>query len=416
MSERIKTLVLDADGAGWSYVAVDTVLRGLLRSRIDVSMLPHRFRSNRWGRRLLGPRYGHLSYILDWREALCAAPELEVEVCNINNLLDYRRRREALRHYPLVIILHSAAGDDLGLLKATTHWLEDRRGTLVVFLGNEYDRMEEKIAFLRSVGADYLCSQLPLEAARWVYAECLPTQVLSMPHALNPRLYAPNHAIPRAVDIGFCGDLYFPFIGDTERTTLTTFFQRHGGHLGLRTEFRLNARLDRSEWADFLRRCRGTIGAESGSYYLDRRGRMVAEAKAYCRRHPRASFEEIFERFFRVPRLPHVSGKAISSRHFEAIGTKTCQLLLEGPFNGILHPGEHYIPIKKDLSDVREAVRLFQDEGTCARIVERAYEYVMDQHTYRHRVQSLIRAVCEGVRARHASGPGRCTHSPRLQI
>ncbi len=96
MSERIKTLVLDADGAGWPYVAVDTVLRGLLRSPINVSILPHRFRSNRWGRRLLGPRYGHLSYVLDWREALCAAPELEVEVCNINNLLDYRRRRSSL--------------------------------------------------------------------------------------------------------------------------------------------------------------------------------------------------------------------------------------------------------------------------------------------------------------------------------
>jgi hypothetical protein len=395
MSERIKTLVLDADGAGWSYVAVDTVLRGLLRSRIDVSILPHRFRSNRWGRRLLGPRYAHLSNVLDWREALCAAPELDVEVCNINNLLDYNHRREAIRHYPLVIILHSAAGDHLGLLKATAHWFAGRRGALVVFLGNEYDLMEEKLAFVRLVGADYLCSQLPLEAARWVYAECHSTQVLAMPHALNPQMYAPNPAIPRTVDIGFSGDVYFPFIGDTERTTLITFFQCHGGHLGLSTEFRLNARMRRSEWADFLRCSRGIIGAESGSYYLDRRGRMIAEAKAYWRRYPRASFEEIFERFFRAPRFPYVSGKAISSRHFEAIGTKTCQLLLEGHYNGILHPGEHYIPIRKDLSNVREAVRLFKDEAWRRRMVDRAYEYVMDEHTYQHRVRALVKVVSE---------------------
>lgn len=398
MSERIQTLVLDADGGRWGYVLADTLLRGILRLRADVSNLPRALQGHRWSRRLLGPRYRHLSYVLDWREALCEAPELDVEVCNINNLVDYRRRREAIRSYPLIIILHSAAGDSMGLLTRTAHWFEGRRGRLVVFLGNEYDLMEEKIAFLRSVGAEYLCSQLPLEAARWVYAECLPTQVVSMPHALNPRLYAPNPDAPRTVDIGFCGDIYFPFIGDTERTTVITFFQRHGSDLGLATDFRLNARMAQFEWANFLQRCRGTIGAESGSYYLDRCGQMLQEAKAYWRRHPRASFEEIFERFFRVPRLPYVSGKTISSRHFEPMGTKTCQLLLEGHYNGILHPGEHYIPIKKDLSNVREAVRLFQDEGARARIVERAYEYVMDQHTYRHRVRSLVQDVFEGAR------------------
>ena len=61
MSARLKTLVLDADGGGWSYVAVDTVLRGLLRSRIDTSILPRTLQENRWSRRLLGPRYAHLS-------------------------------------------------------------------------------------------------------------------------------------------------------------------------------------------------------------------------------------------------------------------------------------------------------------------------------------------------------------------
>jgi hypothetical protein len=208
-------------------------------------------------------------------------------------------------------------------------------------------------------------------------------------------VYAPDPALARTVDIGFCGDLYYRFIGDTERTALITFFQRHGRDLGLRTEFRLNARMGRPEWADFLRRCRGTIGAESGSYYLDRRGQVIAEAKAYCRRHPRASSEEIFERFFRAPRLPYVSGKAISSRHFEAIGTKTCQLLLEGDYNGILRAGEHYIPIKKDLSNVREAVRLFQDEAWRRRMVDRAYEYAMDAHTYQHRVRVMVKVVSE---------------------
>jgi hypothetical protein len=396
MSGRLRTLILDADGGGWSYVAADTLLRGLLKSGIDVSSLPRVVQSNRWRRRLLGPRYRHLSYVLDWREALSEAPELDVELCNINNLFEYRRRREAIRHYPLIIVLHSAAGDSMGLLQQTAHWFEGRRGRLVVFLGNEYDLMDRKVAFLRAAGADCVCSQLPIEAAEWIYADCRPARILSMPHALNPRLYSPGPAVARRVDIGFCGDVYHPFVGDIERNRLLRFFEEHGCELGLELDFRLNARMERTAWAAFLRQCAVTVGAESGTYYLDRRGGLIQAAKAYVARHPRASFEEIFDRFFRNPTVPYVSGKAISSRHFEPIGTKTCQLLLEGHYNGILRAGEHYIPIRKDLSNVREAVCASQDGGTRQAIVERTYEYVMDQHTYRHRVQQLLRVVSGG--------------------
>ena len=395
MTGRLKTLILDADGGGWSYVAADTLLRGLLKSRIDVSSLPRAVQSNRWCRRLLGPRYRHLSYVLDWREALSEAPELDVELCNINNLIEYRRRREAIRHYPLIIVLHSAAGDSMGLLQQTAHWFEGRRGRLVVFLGNEYDLMDRKVAFLRSAGADCVCSQLPIEAAEWIYADCRPARILSMPHALNPRLYSPGPAVARRVDIGFCGDVYHPYVGDIERNRLLRFFEEHGCELGLDLDFRLNARMERTAWAAFLRQCAVTVGAESGTYYLDRRGGLIQAAKAYVARHPRVSFEEIFDRFFRNPTVPYVSGKAISSRHFEPIGTKTCQLLLEGHYNGILRPNEHYIPIHKDLSNVREAVERFRDESLRTRIVEQAYEYVMDEHTYRHRVASLIRTVSQ---------------------
>ncbi len=395
MRTRLKTLILDADGAGWAYAAVDTMLRGILRLSVDSSILPGPLRGNRWSRRLLGPRYGHLSYVLDWREALCGSPDLDAEVCNINDLVAYRNHREAIRDYPLVIILHSAAGDNMALLDKTAHWFDRRRGKLVVFLGNEYDLMDEKIAFLQSVGADYVCSQLPVETARWVYSEGCSARVVSMPHALNPRVYRPNPAIPRTLDIGFCGDIYYHFVGDLERTALIQFFQERKTDLGLIAGFRLNARMGRSEWARFLNGCRGTIGAESGSYYLDRHGQLIQQAKAYQKRHADATFEEIFERFFRAPEIPYVSGKTISSRHFEPIGTKTCQLLLEGHYNGILRPLEHYIPIKQDLSNVQEAIRQFKDEIERSRIVERAYEYVMDQHTYGHRVRTLVRSVCE---------------------
>ena len=88
-----------------------------------------------------------------------------------------------------------------------------------------------------------------------------------------------------------------------------------------------------------------------------------------------------------------MSGKSISSRHFEPIGTKTCQILLEGEYNGVLVPDEHYISVRKDRSNLGEAVRRFRDEGYRQAIAECAYEHVMSNHTYAHRVRSVLAAV-----------------------
>jgi hypothetical protein len=67
--------------------------------------------------------------------------------------------------------------------------------------------------------ADYVCTQLPIGSARWLYATCAGTEVVPMPHALNPALYRPGEP-DRRLDIGFVGALYPSFIGDVDRTRL----------------------------------------------------------------------------------------------------------------------------------------------------------------------------------------------------
>ena len=393
MNDRIKTLLIDSNGPGWRRTATDTVLRGLLRIGVEGAGLPTRLARLPLAQRLFRQRHDALSYLVDWREALCAAPMLDVEVCNINNLVEYARRRDAIANYPLVIILHAAASDSLPILLRTAHWYQRRRGALVVLIGNEYDLMTEKFAFIRSSGADYVGSQLPLEAARWLYAGCHPARVLATPHALNPSVYYPDPGVSRRVDVGFVGDVYPSFIGDQERTTLIETFRTRAGEFHLVNDFRMSSRLPRMDWARFLQMCRATIGAESGSYFLDRDGQIIASAKAYLGSHPDATFEEVYDRFFRSPPVEYVSGKCISSRHFEPIGTKTCQILLEGHYNGILRADEHYIQIRKDLSNLDDVIRRLKDVAYRTAIVELAYAYVMGQHTYRHRVQAVIDAV-----------------------
>ena len=385
----IRTLVLEADGSTRKAIAADTLLRGVLR--LDRRVVPARWRAHPAVRKLLGPRYDSTGYIADWRDAVMAEPALDVEAVNINNLVEYRRARRRIREYPLVIILHSAAGDSMDLLRRTADWFVGRRGTLAIFIGNEYDLMVEKIGFCRDASVDFICSQLPIDSARWLYADAATSRVLPMPHGLNPEVYRPAPDVARTIDIGFIGDVYGHFIGDVERTRLIRHFQEHGAEMGLRCEIR-SGRLPRHQWVEFLQRCRGIIGAESGTYYLDRTGTLIPEVLAWCRLHPEAPFEEVRARFFAGRAIEH-SGKAISSRHFEPIGTRTCQLLLDGDYNGILEADEHYIAIRKDLSNLAEALERFGDEGYRAAMADRAYEHVLANHTYRHRIRDFVSAV-----------------------
>jgi hypothetical protein len=410
--ERLRTLYLEANGFERDMYLTDTVLRGIFGygdGETPPQFVRHFPRVVRMFERLRNI-YSRLGYGMDWRDAFVSSPELDVEVCNMTNFVEYGSALLRLRRFDLIVVSHLAAGDNMSLLLRTMRYLQHRRGTLAVFVGNEYDLLDQKIEFIRETGAEFVCTQLPLPAGRYIYAECTDARVLPMPHALNPSVYHPDPSVPRTLDVGFIGDIYWPFVGDRERTDLIDWVRANAARLGLSADIR-TTRVTRAEWADFLRRSHGVIGAESGTYYLNERGRVLERARTYnLFENTAASFDDVYQRFFAgIPR--GVSGKSVSSRHFEPMGTKTCQILLEGDYNGVLKPDEHYIPVRRDLSDVEEAFRKFRDDAYRIDIAEHAYEYAMSEHTYAHRVAALVRAV-SGATEPALSPVEQCVESP----
>jgi len=138
MKKTIFTLYLDANSYGWKIVLFDTVLRGIFGYR-DGDRPPQLLRrvpgvANlfSWLRDLYSP----LSYIGDWREAFLESPDLNVEVCNINNLVHYGRCLRNIRNYDLIIVSHAATGDDMTVLQRTRHWFRGRNAKMAVFIGN----------------------------------------------------------------------------------------------------------------------------------------------------------------------------------------------------------------------------------------------------------------------------------------
>ena len=390
---------------------------------------------------VLTVRYGvRASYYEDWLDAFESSPHFVITAFNLFRLGERRAAIRAVRDAELVVALHPCSADTLRSINPLRQALKDRRGRLLVLVGNEYNlpwiRLADKREFLRDVGADWVGTQLPLGAGEWLYGD-IGTTVLPVPHAANEFVFRRDKPIDaRPIDLGARSFRYPVYLGDDERNRVYDLFARLGPAAGLRVDIANDRRLGRAEWAAFLKNCRGTIGSEAGTWYLERYDRTALAIREFLRersngaviradgwlhaaarrlpygvkagltalqqrfslRHEafgssEGDFAEVQTRFFASqPRCP-VYSKCISSRHFEAAATGTCQLLVHGRYNDILKADEHFIPLQSDLSDAPEAISRFCDPTERNRIAAVAHDLVHDSHTYRRRLAALHAAL-----------------------
>jgi spore maturation protein CgeB len=75
----------------------------------------------------------------------------------------------------------------------------------------------------------------------------------------------------------------------------------------------------------------------------------------------------------------------VSPRVFEAIAARTVLVLFEGNYSGVVKAGEHFIPLKKDGSNLAEVVSLLQDGAYVDAMAERAYRDVIASGKYSYK-------------------------------
>jgi len=328
------------------------------------------------------PENQTLSYQQAWPRHFVAHPRFDCDPVNVMSLPETRRLRvrAALRlaRYDAVVILHSVFSNGRHLYGPLLEAVRKLRARKAYFIGNEYKGMSEKMWFCEQLGIDLLVSQFTTEEPLALYRERLPgTTVVGIPNTgWDPELFAPR--VPpeeRPIDLGYRAFENDVALGHRERRELAERFRDVAAANGLYVDISLEAsdRLDEPGWAAFLNRCKGQLGSEAGGDYFELTDETRNAVRAWVAERPDASFEEVWERFFRNYRNP-VPGRVLSGRNVEAAGTKTVQLLLEGAYGGYLEPDVHYIPLRKDFSNVDEALAKFRDEPFCARIRASAFE------------------------------------------
>jgi hypothetical protein len=154
------------------------------------------------------------------------------------------------------------------------------------------------------------------------------------------------------------------------------------------------------DWYRFLASGRYTIGSEGGASILDRDGTLKASVEAYLDEHPDAGFDEVEASCF-----PGRDGSfgltALSPRHLEACATRTCQVLTEGEYNGVLEADRHYLSLRTDLSNLDEVLDEVENDERRAELVEAAHRDIVasGRYTYAGFVAEVERASLGEVEA-----------------
>lgn len=382
-----------------------------------------------------------LSYFDDWLHAFRICPAFDVVEIDIASSEIAPKLRLGIVETDAVVLLHSTNGDTTEYLEPFAPILANRRVPLLSFVGNEVNLpgspIKEKRRLFGKIRPDWIATQMLEEAGRFLFGDVVERSVVAIPHGLNPDAFRPRAALDdRPIDIGTRLSRYLPHLGDDDRIRLTNTFKTLGDQGRLRVDIS-ETRLDRAGWAQFLNRCRGTIATESGSWFLEKDDATVEAIRKYIRqnsgrgllisndsrlrklghklpspvrsaikhllrsgpvRHEAAvnekiSFDDIQQRFFSGRKPAPVYCKCISSRHFDAIGTKTCQIMFPGRFNDILEANCHYIAVRNDFGDLDEVLRQFSDFSVRKRIVEEAYGHVTSSHTYAHRMHQVANVL-----------------------
>lgn len=286
-------------------------------------------------------------------------------------------------------------------------------GPKLLFIQDEYDNTDLAVAAINDLRIDVVFSCVPPEYRTAFYAQVRPG--VEFRHVLtgyvSPELEAWQDVPPlsaRPIVIGYRGrELPYRYgLLGREKVLIAQRMREicRARNIPHDIEWTEDKRLYGPAWNRFLASCRATLGTESGSNIIDRDGsldRAIQEARAA---NPHLTFEEAFERFLK-PHEGQVRMNQVSPRIFEAIAARTALVLFEGTYSHVVQPNVHFIPLKKDFSNVEDVLRKVLDDDYLTALTERAYRDVIASGKYRYSV--LVQQVDEVIAARTQGRPPR---------
>jgi hypothetical protein len=375
------------------------------------------------------------STIMDHVEAFTRYSRFGIQQLNTDEPLP---ARVAKLDFELVIVHYTVvSGSGAYLLtEDLMRWLRTSRAHKVLFAQDEFHHCGHRFWFCNEVGVDTVYTLLEPPEFDKVYGSHtrVPRIRTNLPGYVSEQMISDGERIripdqERPTDIGYrarelpayCGR------GGLEKAEIGRRVLERGADTDLVLDIKVGEedRLYGKEWPRFLSRCKGVLGVESGVSVFDLDDRMMQQYQELIDKGVEVTLERLTEA---APLEDRIFYRTISPRHFEAAAMRTCQILFEGRYSGVMEPGVHYIPLRKDLSNFDEVLSRFRDSDLRRELTENAYRDLIasGRYTYERFMerfdQDLIEAGLEPAEApasalaRRAVNRGRRWRGFKVQL
>ena len=273
------------------------------------------------------------------------------------------------------------------------------KGHKVLFLQDEYDNTNMIKKWIKTLGFNTVFTCVPEQYVKQVYLSEFPNTefITSLTgFAPDPGLYdyyvKPSEE--RKLSIAYRGRKLPYRYGNLGQEKYQIGFcmarlckQRN---LPVDIEVDDSKRIYGDNWYHFLANSRATLGTESGSNIFDFTGEIAKNIERALQAKPDISYQEVFERYLSEYENK-IKMNQISPKIFESISLRTALILFEGVYSGVIQPHVHYIPLKKDFSNVDEVLKKVQDDNYLKSLTERAYHDIILSGKFSYRM--FIRQV-----------------------
>jgi hypothetical protein len=279
-------------------------------------------------------------------------------------------------HYSLTLALDSY------ISVKTRYRLSAYDGLKALFIQDEYRFVEKTHESIRQLGIALVFTCVPSAEIPGIYPpeKLANVSFVNVLTAYVPAWLTVYPAVPlseRKIDVGYRGRDYSAWHGRAgrEKVDIGKRFLKDGRRAGLRCNIRWRERdrLYGAQWRTFLQSCRATLAVESGASVIDFEGRIGPRVETFEKLlGKRGKYDLVRERFF-VGQEDRFDLSQISARVFEAIAIRTLLIMYEGGYSGVLTPWVHYLPLKKDHSNMAEIVEALRDDIRVGEIIANAF-------------------------------------------
>lgn len=292
--------------------------------------------------------------------------------------LNGRRFRVIVLHYTLFHTGHDPVRPVLDYLRTRP------ADCLVAFFQDEQAHGLQRARLCEELGVDCIYTLLQPPYAQEIYGALpgAPHVVSYIPGYVSERLRRTGRVFSRpdrlrTIDVGYRGRRAPPEWGPAaaEKYEVAAGFEQRTEGSGLRLDIETDEskRIYGNAWYRFLGRCRGVVGAEAGASTLDLAGEADRAAHSSKGRTSAARAAAGIQPVGRP--VPY---RMISPRHLEAMALGACQILFEGDYSGCLEPETHYIPLRKDFSNIDEVLDRFRDRDHRLELTRRTRADLID--------------------------------------